>query len=238
MKDILISDLWRQAAVDAASSLYPRRKKNKQMKMLTLTDRDFKEIKEFERIRLTKRDLVVAWTYSYQNTWRLETALGKSEVLGSTRYENEIISNPQSILCHFPFDIINLDFYSQNPLQVNERIEKEIKSTEYTIKFQNEKSDKGTVLIYTTKIDSNPLNPNLMKEFSDSIIISEWHGLSINGFSYNITHCQKKIRFIEHILKEICTKYNYNNSFKKLFLNLPGDNEHIYSIAGLLERNI
>lgn len=238
MKNTLISKLWCPFIINADPFLYPRRRKNKRMKIFTLTDWNHEEIEEFKRNCLTKPDLIVAWTHSYQNRCRLETDLGKSRVLGSDRYEDAIIRDPQSIYDYFPFDIINLNFNSQDPLQINQRIEKEIQSIEHTIKFQNEKSNGNLVLIYTTKIDSNPLDPNLIKKFSDSISVPGWYGLSINQFKFNITCYEDKFKFIEYILKDICTKYSYNNSFDKPFFDLSKSNGHIYSIAGLLKRSI
>ena len=208
------------------------------MKMLTLTDWNFEEIKEFERNKLTKRDLIVAWTQSYQNVWRLEPELGKSTVMGSTRYEDTIVNDTQSISCHFPFDIVNLDFSSQSPLQTNGRIEKEIQSVEYSIKLQNETGDQGLVLIYTTKIDAISLDPSSVKQASDGVTVHGWPGLSINGVSPNITDYNEKIRFIKGIIEKICRKYNYSSSFRVLSLNIPGGSERIYSITGLIEKNV
>jgi hypothetical protein len=208
------------------------------MKVLTLTDWNFEEIKEFERNKLTKRELIIAWTHSYQNVWRLEAFLGKSEVLGSNRFEDAIVNDTQSISCHFPFDIVNLDFSSQDPLQTNGRIEKEIQSVEYSIKLQNETGDQGLVLIYTTKIDAISLDPSSVKRASDGIAVPGWPGLSINGFSPNITGYNKKIRFIKDIIEKICKKYNYSGSLNELSLSIPGGSEHIYSIAGLIEKNV
>jgi len=208
------------------------------MKVLTLTDWKFEEIKEFERNNLTKRDLIVAWTNSHQNVWRLEAFLGKSEVLDGSRFEDAIVNDTQSISCHFPFDIANLDFSSQNPLQTNGRIEKEIQSVEYSIKLQNEAGEKGLVLIYTTKIDANSLDPSSVKQASDGIAAPRWPGLSINGFSPNITNYNEKIRFIKDIMEKICRKYNYSGSFRVLSLNIPGGSERIYSIAGLIEKSV
>lgn len=236
MRDRLITQLWCPTAMDAAPTLCPRRRRNKRMKVLTLTDWNFHEITAFERNDLTKRDLVVAWTQSHQNVWRLETELGKSTVMGSARYEDAIINDTQSISCHFPFDVVNLDFSSQNPLQTDGRIEREIKSVEYSIKIQNGTGSNGLVIIYTTKIYSNSLDSSSVKQASDAIVIQGWPGLSINGFSSQITDYNEKIRFIKGVIEKICNKYNYCGSFSELSLVSSGGSERIYSIAGLIRK--
>jgi hypothetical protein len=208
IKSKLIDELWLPISVIGSKALCPRIRE-KRMKMLTLTnDRNFQEIETFMAKKMTEKDCVNAWTDSFLKTFRLETEVG-CNVVGHKRYEDFFPANISSLQQHFPFDIVNLDFSSQDPLLQNGRVEKEIKSLEHTVKLQMEKiqSKKGFILIYTTLLNSKKLNKQQIVNNSNAIDAKRWGGSQMDSFEDLIVQQDKKIEFIQVILREILKKY-------------------------------
>jgi len=235
LKDRLIKELWLPKTQDGSNIFFPRLKKNKKMKLLTLTsDTNFQEIVEFEENNLTEKECVVVWTHSHIKKLRLETELSPAKVLGATRYENSTLRSSFAISEHFPFDIINLDFSSQQPDLESGRIEKEIQSLEKTIQLQRECQRTGFMLIYTTLLNSNELNYQGIAVASDEIHVSGWPGLGLGEFSSRIANQMEKMTCIESVLNKICLKYNYNVEIEKKYYSLEKSQKHLYSIAALL----
>jgi hypothetical protein len=224
-KNKLVDGLWLPIAKKGGKVIYPRLKKNKRMKMLTLiNDSNFQEIFKFEENDLTTRDRVFVWTYSYLKKSRLEPELDPAKVFGSTRYEDSILRQSFSLSGNFPFDLINLNFYSQDPELECGRIEKEIESLEKTIRLQRENENKRFILIYTTLLNSNNL---------DYRSITNTLGLSSQNFPLTITRQTEKIRCIKKVLDEICSRYDYTSEFREK--RYPVDRgKYIWSIAGLV----
>lgn len=239
IKDKLLDELWLPIAKQGGSILYHRLKKNKKMKMLTLTHHtNCQELEEFIKNKITKKELIIGWNRVTNEAIRLECErLGS--VIGGYVYEDTIHANRSDIQDKFPFDILNLDFSSQNPESEERRLEKEIVSIEHTINLQATKGNKGMVLIYTTLLDSNPLNPDEIKQISDNIRIQGWSGLSINGLPSNTIDYNEKIRCVNEIFQQICSKYQYENieDINSLCIELSNGSGHILSIAVLLRRS-
>jgi hypothetical protein len=232
-----INDLWLPKVKKAGEIFYPKLRKNKKMKLLTLTDdRNFQEIKVFEENSLTTKDCVIAWTYSHIKKLRLETELSPTIVFGPARYEDSISSSSFSLRSHFPFDVINLDFSSQDPYLETGRVEKEIECLEKTIILQSAQRNKEFVLVYTTLLNSNSLNYMSIVSTSNAVHVPGWSGIPSGNFPPSITDQMEKIRCIESVLSEICLKYNYNGEFEKRFYSVGGTRKYICSIAGLVSR--
>ena len=68
---------------------------------------------------------MAVWDQRYIKRIRLETE-SIDIVLGGSPYEQSILGNNCPLQEHFPRDIINLDFTSQDPDLGNGRIEKEL----------------------------------------------------------------------------------------------------------------
>lgn len=239
IKDRLISELWVPTAMGGGSVFYPRLRKNKNMKLLTLTNpSNFREVTEFISNNLTKKDFITGWNYKNASRWSLEAEGKMNIVLGSTRYEDSMLSGTHDIQEKFPFNIVNLDFSSQNPEPENGRLEREIFSIEHTIKLQVDKGNNEMVLIYTTLLDSNPLNIDEIKRNSDNIIIQGWNGLSINRLPSDTTAHQEKITCLKEILRQIYSKYRYRilKGSGSLCIELPNGSGHILSVALLIRR--
>lgn len=237
IKTQLLSDLWLPSVRRGGDIFYPQLRKNKKMKLFTLVDdKNFQEIIIFEQNGLTSKELVTVWTYSHIKKLRLETELSPARVFGPTRYEDSISSSSFSLSSHFPFDVINLDFSSQDPEIESGRVEKEIECLEKTIMLQREQSDKGFVMIYTTLLNTNSLDPGSIISTSNALLVPGWTGISPGIFSPSITDQMEKIRFIERVLGDMCSKYNYNSEFEKRYHSVGETPNYICSIAVLMKR--
>lgn len=240
IKNQLINDLWVPVIKDSTSFLKPRVRKNKNLKLLTLTsDNNFQEIPRFIEENLTTKKQIVVWNHNQIIKFRLETepAIAPATVLGTARYENSVISPLPEILSRFiPFDVLNLDFSSQDPQSECGRIEREILSLEHTISHQKNSDSNGFVLIYTTIINGNTLNSTTIVRNSNHLQISGWQGLSSEGLDQNISDCNNKVECIENFLRQICSKYGYNVQFTKIKRKFPDEERYICSVAGLLKR--
>ena len=235
IKTRLINDLWLPNVKKGGGVFYPKLRKNKKMKLLTLTDdRNFQEIIIFEQNNLTSKDCVIVWTHSHIKKLRLETELSPARVFGTTRYEDSISSSSFSLSSHFSFDIINLDFSSQTPDLESGRIEKEVQSLEKTIKLQTVQRNIGFVLIYTTLLNSNDLNYGTIVSTSNAMHVPGWSGLDSGDFSPSITDHMEKIRCLESVLRKICLKYNYDGEFNTEYHRIDSTQKYVCSIVGLL----
>ena len=89
VKASLVENLWLPLSQRGGGRLYPRLRKNKKMKLFTLTDIKFQEVLALEDNKLIKREDVVVWTHSFQQAFRLETGLGRNKkVLCEGRLES------------------------------------------------------------------------------------------------------------------------------------------------------
>ena len=205
IKSQLIRELWFPFIKNAGDYFYPRKKKNKELKIFTLTsDTDYQEILCFLDHNLTIHERIIAWTNSHFKKIRLETELGPIKIKGLVTYENAILSNQAQIIQIFPFHIINLDFSSQNPNLEMGRIETEMKSIEKTIQIQKERGC-PFVLIYTTLLDTNGLNPRLIGRNSDLFFIAGWPGMQVDSrFNLPVLSVEEeKIALITYLLEKL-----------------------------------
>lgn len=238
IKTHLVADLWLSQVREGGDVLYPKLKKNKKMKLFTLTnDGNFQEIIVFEENNLITRDRVIAWTHSHLKKLRLETELSPARVLGTTRYEDSISGPSFSVNRYFPFDIINLDFSCQNPDLERCRIEKEVESLERTIKLQIEQNNRGFVMIYTTLLNSNNLDYTSVVRTSNSIQAPGWAGLDVGDFSASIADHKEKIECLKSVVSKLFLKYNaqvHNDRLNTDHHRIGTTPKYVCSIAGLL----
>lgn len=236
VRDVLIDSLWLPTAQKWGDTVRPSRKKNKRMKLLTLTsDVSFREVAKFEEGELTRREHVVAWNYSHIKKLRLETEISPAKVFGPPRYENCASSSSFPIKEYFPFDVINLDFSSQDPSLEAGRIEQEIGSVEDTIKLQKAKGGDSFVLVYTTVLNSNALDYESIVQTSNNMPMSGWSGLHSEEFPGRIGKQDEKMRCIETVVSKICSKYGYNYETEVKAISIGKRNRYvIYSVAVLV----
>jgi hypothetical protein len=208
LKNNFLDDLWLPVIHKFGSSHLAPSKKNKEMKVLTLTsDHDYQEIARLEEDELTTKQYVTAWTYSHIKKLRLETEISPAKVAGTTRFEDSISSTSLSIKDQFPFHLINLDFSSQDPSLEIGRIEKEIACLERTIKTQKDAGGHNFILAYATIINSSQLDYSSIVDLSNSLLIPGWPGLSVTDFPPQIDDQENKMRCIRETLAKMCSKY-------------------------------
>lgn len=237
-KHRLIQELWLPLTKEAGDVFFPKLKKNKKMRLLTITEEsNSEEIETLIEAGLTTNDSTYGWASSIFKKVRLETANAPIIVIGATHYEDSIVNRPDVIVEYFPFDILNIDFYSQNVEAYGGRIEKEIASLELTIRNQKGKigDKKGFVLIYTTKIDGYPLNCTSLKVDSDRLLIENWAGLIINGLPTPATINNDKKQIIEVVVGQILHKYGFTPAIQIRTHQINTDNGLILSVAGIFK---
>lgn len=238
VKNELIDKFWLPTTLKWGNVLRPRLKKNKKLKLLTLTsDVSFGEVAKFEEGGLTKKEHVVAWTYSHIKKLRLETEISPARVFGPARYETCTSRSSFPIKGHFSFDMINLDFLSQDPSFEIGRVEKEMKSLEETIRLQKEMGGDIFILMYTTVLNSNDLDYTSVVQTSNNMPVLGWAGLPSEVFPGKIGEQAEKMRCIETVLSRICSKYEYGGEIDRTAIPLGGDMKYtVYSIALLISR--
>jgi hypothetical protein len=233
-----IHDLWLPVVKKSTKYFFPKKRSNFEMSLFTLTaDTNFEEITYLSNEKLIQTSKTVVWTYASQKRWRLEPDLPDSTIVGLAKYENSISDGGFDIEELFPFNIINLDFSSQDPEYEQGRLEKEIHSLEKTISVQQRK-DGDCVLIFTTILNGNNLNFNLVCTNSDSIHSNGWSGLN-NGNHSIVSIIQKneeKIEALKYILCRMFEKYRYRLEYT-LKKQKMDDHKVALSIACIIRRS-
>jgi len=233
-KNKLINELWLPSTIRGGNFFYPRII-NKKMKFLTLTnDENFEEVIEFTKNKLIVKQSVFAWIYNRIKAWRIDSEGRVFKVFPANKYE-ESISSSHEISQYFPFDIINLDYSSQDPEIENGRLEKEIIGLEKTIKLQKQKrgDKKGFILILSTIINSKEIDRSEIVSNCNELRMGRWGGLSLDGFEPKISDKQDKIKIVESILNQLASKYDFEIDSEKKFFKID-DDEYIFSIVGII----
>lgn len=233
LKDQLIDSLWLPKVREGGSSFYPKRRKHKQMKLFTLTNgTNFNEIIRLIEERLVQGNGSVAWVNAMMKRGRLEAEAVLESVFDGSVYDDSFLSFSCPLFNCFAFDVVNLDFSSQEP-ELNEgRIEQEIKSLEKTINFQKQKGAKRFVLIYTTIIDSNAINKDRIIQTSNSMTVQGWQGLDLS--STPLLDLNGKKNLLKEIVSKICEKYGYRDGqMNDATHNINNSQYHLYSVSGI-----
>ncbi len=237
IKDKLIDELWFPFAKEGGDVFYRKRKKHKKMSFFTLTnDLNHREITDFIGKGLTEKDKIIAWTHSFQKMLRLETFTG-CDVKGGSRFEDLNSSVSLPLTESFPFDIVNLDFSSQDPYSELGRVEKEIKVTEAAIRLQISKqtNEKGFILLFTTLIDEFSVSKELV--LSNSLPVAGWAGLQLAEFQSPIVNLDDKIGLIERVLKQVISKYKCSTEkVDKRKCPLFDSTKVVASISGIVKK--
>lgn len=228
LKTLLVNDLWLPLAKKGGDQLFPRLRKHKRMKLFTLTDMNYQEVKAFEDNKLTKREDVVAWNHSHQQALRLETELGRSKVFCEGRFDDAVNEESQAILVYFPCDILNLDFLSQKPISFNGRVEREISGENILVSLLNNLQTEGFVLLYTTLLDNIDLSLDSLS-FSFN---------SQTGFPNPARQIDDKIEFIRDTMFSTLHNNNYRvNESDQLLFDLDNSTHKVFSIGVVSLRN-
>jgi hypothetical protein len=239
-KHRFVCELWLPMVKKSTKHFFPRKRANFGMSLFTLTaDNNFEEVAYFSDRTLIEKRKTVVWSYASVKCWRLETELPESTIVGLARYENSVSDDTAfTIKEKFPFNIINLDFSSQDPENEEKRIEKELDSLERTISIQNE-TNGDFILLFTTVLNGYSLNFNEICATSDSIRFNGWTRLDDGTHTtYSlIQDNEKKIEILEYIFKRIAEKYRYCCECSIMTLKID-DFKMAISIAGLLKREV
>lgn len=170
IKTDLVSTMWKKHIIKVGNYIAKRRK-HKLLNTLTLTHSvNTSEIKQLKDDKISKKDDIVMWNCHLQVRMRLESEGPIAR--GGAKFEHAIGIDP-TLKENFNFDIVNLDYTSQNPRKINGRLEDELLSLEHVIinrrKCLNGK--KYSLILFTTMINrcdvitnaiisaSNELNP-------------------------------------------------------------------------------
>jgi hypothetical protein len=190
---------------------------------------EYQEIKTFEENQLTKREDVVAWTYSQLQGYRLDTELGRSKVICEGRLDDVTNVEGHSISESFPCHILNIDFSSQSPsLNIKGRIEKELRGGQLLIGLLNHFELKGFILFYTTIFDQASLN---LADVPFPVILP----LGMPNLADDVT---KKADFVQGILSSVVQINNYSIlEARCIILDIDNHTDKVFSIGILALRN-
>lgn len=238
VKSQFIQDLWLPCVRKCGDYFVPRKRKNKELNVFTLTsDTNFQEISSFIKNGLTKQEKIYAWTYSHIKRMRLETELSDVNFLGLSKYETSVANPNFRLKAHFPFHIINLDYLCQEPRREQGRLEKELIGLERTISFQRDRRSE-CVLIFTTLLNGHTMDLQAICDESDGIRMPHWRGLLNDGRdkSTPISDNQQKITILNEILTDFSGKYFYSTELRTKSIPLPNGAIAYSSVAILKER--
>jgi len=230
----LISQFWLPVVKEARKTVYPHRRKNARMKLLTLTDGiEPKEILAFEKEQLIEKKDATAWVSGMQKKVRIEVE-GIGNVIDGSVYDVNFLGDSCPLLEHFPFDILNLDFSSQKNDDENERLEIEVQKLERFVQLQKQAKCQEFVLMYTTFLDNQPVNVSNIIDYSNSLTIGGWNGLVLNCNS-TVNDVANKKTVLKSIIEQVVNKYAYNihGIIKTTSSNSSGDNE-LFSLAAIM----
>jgi hypothetical protein len=236
LKDQMIGRLWLPQAKEAGRLLYPRRRKNAQMRMLTLSDGiNLNEILQLEQEHLLRREDSVAWVSSMLKRSRVE-AENVGVVLDGPAYESTFLGPACPLARRFPFDIVNLDFASQEAGVLPERTAREIETLERAVGLQERAAQDKFLLIFTVPICSARLDVRAIARRSDQNRVDGWEGLQVDGFPEEITDPDEKSAFIRAVVTHLIRKYGYCCSNGTETLSCSDAHTDLLSIAGVLVR--
>ena len=195
IKSLFMSELWLPLSFHFGKLKAPRIRKYKDFRFFTLTTGfDYSEIEKFVKSNISKYDNTIAWTNNSTKKYRIETGV-RVKVFNQAKYEDINLEHHQ-ISNFFPFDIINLDFLSQDDWNSPNKLVKVIKSYGDTVKCQDAKRSSSFLIILTVPIDDSPI---LREQFN---ILRDFPGVitKCSSFPVSIQDTDEKISFLEALL--------------------------------------
>lgn len=215
VKDQLLDNLWIPIGQELGRVKFPRRKKNKNLKFFTLTTGfNYREIVEFVNSKICTYDIILAWTNSSTKKLRVETAV-KVKVFNNAKFD-EINQRRHPIGEFFPFDIMNLDYISQDDWNSGNKLLKVIKSYNDTIKQQKNKGSPAFAILFTIPIIDSPIERSQFSGIDDvrGVIVN------YNSFPETITSAQEKIDYLQNLIISLINVHGYKViKSDKIFIN-------------------
>jgi len=237
-KDELIEQLWLPKVKEAKAFLYPKRRRNAQMVLFTLSDGiNLNEILKLEEQNLILRKDSTACVTTMHKRVRVESE-SVGYVVDERAYDHSFLRPSCSLVNRFPFDILNLDFGSQDPIIEQGRIEEEMKKIEKILSIQSDKECDRFILIYTTIIDSNSIDTQgIVRTFSVDAI-NDWDEVADGILSVSITDCSLKKDFLRELFSKFPNKYGYQKQGNASYLTVScvGNSFEMISIAVIITR--
>lgn len=231
----LTEELWLPVIKEAGKHFYGRRK-NKRMKLFTLTDGViFNELIRLEAEGLIQRGDAVLWVSNMIKAIRAETE-SRGAVFSGSICDEAVLGASCQLKPLFPCDILNMDFSSQDYNSNNSRIERELEKTEQFFNLQNQKRCTGFVILQTTVINVETLNRDMVRNNSDNMREDGWGGLVLDSFPQTVVDNTQKGDFIKHVLQTLCQKYKYRVLKIANAVKIIDSNQQLTSIAGIFVR--
>lgn len=219
-KDVLISKLWLPIIEESKKVLRPRRRRNFDLRLFTLSDGlDFSEVDTFESHDLLNKSDVVAWTFDPMKKLRADTE-GFGIVIDGDIYSDFLDGSVWQ--SDFQFDIMNFDFTTQPPPGSSKRIEIELENLDKCFKVQQNNSK--FLLIYTTCLDG-AIVTDLVRQFDVSGLLNE-----------DIDGVDEKQNFIKDAIVQLATKNGFGCVDQKCSANLGLGTQEVYSVVQILKR--
>ncbi len=201
IKSIFISELWLPLSFAYGKFKAPRIRKNRDFRFFTLTTGfDYSEIEKFVKNNISKYNNTIAWTNNSTKKYRIETGV-RVRVFNQAKYEDINLEHHQ-VSNFFPFDIINLDFLSQDDWNSPNKLVKVIKSYGETIRCQSAKDSSSFLIILTLPIDVSPIlggQFDTLRDFPGVIT-------KCTSFLFPIQNTDEKISFLETLLITIISE--------------------------------
>ena len=133
VKGNFLKNVWLPLATRAGSHFHHRKRNNKCMKLFTLTSaKNYAEITTFRDTGLTIPKRVVAWNRDIWESSRLQTEIPIT-VIGSSKFEDAMNSDPSFLSEFFAFDILNIDITAQDSEPYSGRLERDEKGLKYCV---------------------------------------------------------------------------------------------------------
>lgn len=156
VKSQLLRELWGPYGNKIGEINARTKRKNKELDVLTLTsDFNYEEIEYLVNSRISKYEKIVAWTNNSTKKMRLEPYV-KVRILNQAKFE-DINLGRHRVGKLFPFDIINLDYLSQDDWDSNSKLLKVVGSFNEILKSQKNNSHPNFAIFLTVPLTEEPI---------------------------------------------------------------------------------
>lgn len=204
----ILKEICLPTARIVGGKVYPNRRKRKNLKALILGSSEYLDpVNSLIREGLTTKDNLIVFQRELNKQLRIET--DGFNTLGGRAFESVMENQDSELLNVFPFEIIYLDFPSQEPEPIEGRAERELESIEYTISTQVSKDSKCFGLIYTSIIDSFGISPTEVFKSSSKKYVDGWYPKKFDGFGERCIEFNESVKLVDAALMVISKKYGY-----------------------------
>lgn len=232
LKTDIANNFWKNKFKYIGNVVSPRKIKNKNLKVLTLTNsRNMDEIRILNEECISSKTNILAWCKNSIEALSLDAEGKVNKVIDAVEFEETILNcGRHEIYNCLPFHILNLDFSSQGIEILNGRIEKELKSIEKIFSEQRKKvANSSFLIVYTTLLEQTVVNATTIKNNSAQFIVSSGCSLTLSKSS-TIASITDKILVLKEFFQQLAQKYNVNAEIED-YTRTIDDNNSVYSIS-------